>query len=140
MARNWFVQPERVRLDLGDGYWIDVKKELNVGELRSAGQAAAGAVNPEGWFRPNLEMAGLAQIVAYLIDWNLTDAQGKVPPIEGNDAAKLAAIKAMPQRLLNLLDSAIEQHILATMETDEAQKKMTTGAADSEVILPFAKP
>jgi hypothetical protein len=140
MARCRFVQPDKVRLLLSEGYWIEVKKQLSVGEIRDAGQAAAGAVNPEGWFKPNLQMAGLAQIVAYLLDWNLTDAAGKVVAIEGNDTAKLAALRQLDTASFNEVDAAIETHILAQMVADEAEKKMTRGDEDSAVTLPFVKP
>jgi hypothetical protein len=29
---EWFVEPSVVRLDIGDGHWLDVKRELTVGE------------------------------------------------------------------------------------------------------------
>lgn len=134
MARSLFVQPKTVRIELSDGYWIKVKERLSVGEIRKAGQDAAGVMTADGGFRPNIEMAGLAQILAYLVDWNF-DNNGQVVEIAGNDAAKLAAVRQLDISIFQELDEAIGKHIERVVAETEAEKKTSGGVTNSEATL-----
>lgn len=137
MARSLFVQPKTVRIELAGeytGYWIAVKERLSVGEIRKAGQDAAGVMTADGGFRPNIEMAGLAQILAYLVDWNF-DNNGKVVEIRGNEDAKLAALRQLDVGIFQELDDAVGKHIDRVVAEIEAEKKTSGGVQNSEVTL-----
>src|SRR3990172_11675596 len=97
MGRCRFVQPDTVRLTISDGDWIDVKKRLSVGEKRKAEASIVADVRPDGRVTPNLEMmGGKAQVLAYLLDWSLRDAQDRPVKIE-TDAKRSAAIDQLDE-------------------------------------------
>jgi hypothetical protein len=72
-----FVSPAIVRLPLSGGDWIEVKKRLSVSDERESMQQIMGEVGPDGWRRPNVKMIGIAEVLAYLVDWSFRDAQGQ---------------------------------------------------------------
>lgn len=109
MGRCRVVQPDIVRLPLSDGDWIEVKKDLTYGERTAASSAVIGEVKADGWMRPHLEMATLAQITAYLIDWSLVDTGDKRIPIV-TEAQKLAALKSLDDGSVDEIAKAIEAH------------------------------
>ena len=82
MARNRFVTGETVRLDLSDGDWIEVKRELSFGEqqeLMAVGVRVAG-----GFDNPTMDMniaeAHIFSLLQWLVDWSFTNDKGiKVP-------------------------------------------------------------
>lgn len=124
MARCRFVQPETVTIQLSEGYWIEVKKRLSVGEERYVMAQALGAVNvQDGTRKPNLEVLGMGEVAAYLVDWNFTDVKGKPVPID-SEAAKLAAIKGLDDETYDEIDKAIDAH-KAAMEREIAEAKKT---------------
>ncbi len=98
------VKPETVKLDLPDGEWIEIKKELNYGEQAemSASAMRGGKLNPTtGYIEPDSETFASfasAKIVAYMIDWSLKDDNGKSVPysaemLKALDVASVAAIR-----------------------------------------------
>lgn len=103
-----FVRPETTRIDLGDGHWIDVKRELTVGEMRKVAAAAQG----------DLTLAGLHYIAAYLVDWSLLGLDGQPAALEPQ-SAKIAALEALSQDAYAAIDEAIGKHKKAV----DAEKK-----------------
>lgn len=75
----WFVDPDVVQLDLGDGLWLKVKKELTVGESMAVQQALIKSVRADGRVEPDLSQIWKANICAYIIDWNLERHGKRVP-------------------------------------------------------------
>ena len=118
MARVRFVTPEKVRLHLADGEtWIEVKKRLTVGESRQAVTSFVGKYNADGSRTPNLDTLGMGQTLAYLLAWNLRDAEDR--PV----AVSLDAIKQLDPRDYAEIEAAIDKHI-ADVEADAiAQEK-----------------
>jgi hypothetical protein len=102
-------------------------------------QAASGTVDPQGLFRPNVSMAGIAQIIAYLVDWNLTDVEDKQVRID-TDVKRLAGLRALDTETFDEIDRAIEQHILAVDAEDQDKKKRNAGETASGVTSPSAEP
>jgi hypothetical protein len=132
MARCRFVQPEAVRVPLSEGDWVEFKKRLSVGEEREAFQAVVGEVNPEGWRRPNMKMMGIAEVVAYVVDWSFKDAQDKPIP------ASADAIKQLSPDDFKEIEQALERHIASVEAEDAARKNDQGGKSKSEVISPSA--
>jgi hypothetical protein len=116
MGKNRFVQPEVVRLELSEGDWIDVKKRLTVGEERKAFQSVVGEVNPEGWRRPNVEMVGVSEMVAYIVRWSLRDAQDIPVPVSAD------TIKGLEIDDFKEIEKAIERHVAAVEAEAQALK------------------
>ena len=130
MGKCRFVKPEIVRIDLSDGDWIEVKKRLSVGEERQAFQAIVGEVNLSGWRKPNVEMIGMAEILAYLVDWSFKDAQDKPVKIS------IDALKALDPDSYLELEKAIETHRSTQDAEREAAKNVRDGANESSSISP----
>lgn len=100
-----FVQPDVTRIDLGDGEWIEVKRELTAGEQRRAMTSMIGRIDLKGSVTPNLDMLGKAEVLAYLVDWSARDAADKPVPLteDALDALAPASYKAIAE--------AVEAHI-----------------------------
>jgi len=124
-------------LPLSDGDWIEVKQRLTVGEKRDAMQVASGTVTPDGSFRPNVSMLGVAQIAAYLVDWSFVGPDDKVVVID-TDQKRLAALRALNSATFDEIDAAIEQHILAMDAEDKDEKKRARGKGPSAATSPSA--
>jgi hypothetical protein len=128
-----FVQPEIVRLDLSDGDWVDVKKRLTVGEERAAFQAIVGEVNSTtGWRRPNVEMVGVAEMVAYIVRWSFRDANDL--PV----AVTVDAIKQMDSESFAEIEKALEKHIAAVEAELTAAKNVQGGKTATAATSPSA--
>lgn len=133
---SWFVRPETVTLPLSEGQWILVKKRLNAGEQRAtfARMYLAGV---DGTLKVNPLQTGLAQITAYLLDWSLTDDEGKPVVIRDTSVESLTAIlnNLAPARFKEI-NTAIDQHVEA-METDRtAEKNAQAGETSAPKISP----
>jgi hypothetical protein len=127
-----FVIPESVRIDLKDGpngekNWIEVKKELTVGEekkFRAAGMknvrpgADASAIEID-WS----EMA-IARVEAFLVDWSATRPDPKNKDKNVAVPVTVSAIKSLSAEDFEEIDTAIQQHQAAQAEL----KKVTTGS------------
>lgn len=120
---NWFVTPEKVRLPLSDGQWIDIKKQLNTGETQEMYRHmrdASGVIDTS--------KIRLAKVSAYFLDWSLTDRS--VPdagPIEDS-------LKNMhPLYFGDLFDAVLAHEKSIEAEYDEA-KKLKAGETPSSAI------
>lgn len=129
-----FVQPDMVRLALSDGDWIDVKKELTIGERRKVMASVVKEMRQDGRMTPDLEMIGKGQILAYLVDWSFTDAQDKRVPID-TDAKKLAAIDGLDEASYKEIEEAINAHddamkLAKNGQGGESQPSATSSSAE----------
>lgn len=131
-----FVRPDTIRLPLADGDWIEVKRRLSSGETRDL-YARLYKPGPEGKLTTDPFQSGLAQVVAYLIDWSAVDEAGRPIVIRGLSVPDL-------ERVLNMLDvesfadirEAIERHEAAMVEARTQEKKRRTGATDAAATSP----
>jgi hypothetical protein len=128
MGRNRFVQPDTVRLDLSDGDYIDIKKELNAGENRRVfgrlvkDMRAGEAVTLEP------EQVGLTKIVEYLIGWSFTDNDGR--PVDLSEGA----INNLDQDTYREISDAIDSHEAKVIGERLARKNGKAGTLPSEAI------
>jgi len=135
MGRNRFVQPETVRLDIGDGDWIEVKKRLTSGEARRAYTGIIKNATQDGKFAFDMNVLGRQELLAYLVEWSLIGLDGKRVPID-TEARKEAAVDALDQDDFKTIDDAVTAHI-AAMEAERADaKKLRDGANTSSAISP----
>jgi hypothetical protein len=129
---DWFVQPERVRLDLSGGQWIVVKRRLNYGELRHKVERMTRR-GPDGQPEFDAIKAGVAIVTAYLLEWSLSapfrSAGDLEPLLDSLDPERFREIR-----------TAIETHELAQAEAREQEKKRLAGAngAGATSASPFA--
>lgn len=117
--RTWMRRPEKVRLDLGDGYWLDVKKHLTAGEHRSM---LAGMMREDQESISSVKV-GMSQILAYLLDWSITDLDGKVVAIAGQPQNVVeGAVNALDVDGFRDILTAIQSHAEA-MKLERAAEK-----------------
>lgn len=105
-----FVQPEIVRLDLSEGDWLDVRRELSTGEARRAMARTIKSMRADGRIEPDLEMLGRAEIAAYLVDWSFVDANDKRVPCTD------AALDNLTQDAYAEIETAVRAHMAAVEE------------------------
>lgn len=127
-----FVRPAEVRLPLSDGDYLIVKERLNVGD---AFERTARMLKPDGREIDPLKY-NLATVQTYLLDWSLTDDDGRLVSIRDQPPEVVTAT------LLNLEEDdfreiveAIEAHE-ARVKAAREEKKLRTGAPPSEVPSP----
>jgi len=137
MARRCrVVVPSSRRLPLTEDYWIEVKDRLNVGE-RNEARAIAINVTPNGVLVPDLKVAGLAEIAAHLVDWNITDPGHKVIDIDGVTLSdRLAALGRLDQDTMDEIEAAFARHEEAMKAAREAEKNSQDGEKTDAEISP----
>lgn len=118
-----FVRPDTVRLTLKNGDWIEVKKELTVGEdrrFRAAGlkRLSGSPGSQSASVDVDWEAMALARVEAYLTDWSAKDANGK------DVSVTPSAIRNLASEDFEEIDQAIQTHIEAMAD----EKKVTAGA------------
>jgi hypothetical protein len=127
---SFYRKPEEVRLDLGDGEWLLVRKYLTAGEERRTHKRVMKA-NPEsGRFEADLEQLGIAEIIAYLIDWSITDVDDK--PIRILDAPYdfvYAALGNMDSEGYKRIVEALKLHVGAMALARDQEKKVPDGVS-----------
>jgi hypothetical protein len=125
MARNPFVKPDTVRLELTGGDWLEVKKRLTAGEYRErlAREYTADAIS--GRMALDMRQAGFALIVSYAVGWSFIDAE-KAPVPFSEDALKAVDIDTFREIL-----QAVEAHDAADEAARSAEKNERAGATVS---------
>ena len=112
-------------VDLGDGFWVEVKTHLSHGETKAAKralmQATMRVVDDEQETSAKIDMVEYQQAKAFaaIIAWNLTDNEGNVLPLTPDDV-KLAS--------LDLMDDEDFDAVMAVVEGIKEKKK--GGASD----------
>jgi hypothetical protein len=125
-----FVKGDTVRLQISRGDWLLVKKELNAGEERDmfALTATARTFKHGDRIELRIDRLGLATLVQYLVDWSLTDDDGKPVVIRGADPE-------LVMETLNNLDvdsfREIQAAITAHQETIDLEKKLQVTGSES---------
>ena len=108
-------QPEQgeIKIDLPtDDDWILVKAWLSWGETNDAHARLFKTIN--GATVPDYSMVEDTQIVAYLLDWSLTDAQGAPIVVRRKPVdTVLAALRGLTQRKGKEVALAVAAHIAA---------------------------
>ena len=120
MPRNRFVEPETVRLELSDGDWIEVKKELTYGEEQRLTGAAMTSMNVQSdadrvkaktadgeGVRVNLENERYAVLRFYtwIAEWSFTNKHGKHINVSRESISNLIASDA------HEIDTALSAYI-----------------------------
>jgi hypothetical protein len=116
MARNRFVQPNTVRVDLTEGDWVELKEQISYAEaqrlygamVRTWPQSAFGVGDPTGDDSKDvgIDMARFAILrqQTWLTDWSFRDDQDKPVPLTR------AAIENLDTETASEIDAAITAH------------------------------
>jgi hypothetical protein len=138
MARNRFAVAEIDRLPLSDGDFIDVKRQLTVGEEKDVSLLAMKEISQEDGsvkFRGDYQLMPFAKAVIYLVGWSFHNAKGPVK-LEDEQKKRLAQLRALDTESWEEIQTAIEQH----EEKIADAKKPQGGTSDTETSSASAAP
>jgi pectin methylesterase-like acyl-CoA thioesterase len=122
-----FVRPETVTLTLENGDRLIVRKRLSAGQQR-ARLARCYVTAPDGATRLNGLEIGRATMLAYLVDWTITD-EGEPVPIRGLSEDELAAVvDNLEGPDFREVREAIEAHERREADAREDEKKTAVGS------------
>lgn len=123
-----FVEPATVRLDLGDGDWIEVAKELSNFEIKQMRTAGLTYMQGDRASEDEVKLGvawskmAFARVMAWVKDWNAKDAQGRPLPFNQE------TVKQLSEDDFNRIEKALNAHI----EAQESEKNATAGEKKSE--------
>jgi hypothetical protein len=135
-----FVKPETTTLKISRGDTLTVKRRLNSGEQRAA-FARMAVAGVDGQRRIDSTEVGRSLMVAYLVDWSLTDDDGKrveiadLPP----DAVASVLDALDPESFVEIRE-AIEAHDASIRAEREQEKNGQGGGKESSAISPSPEP
>jgi hypothetical protein len=128
-------RPATDRLELTQGDYLLVKQDLTAGEYRELLRASTRPVTmtTATGATPTLELdpvaAGVALVVAYLLDWSFTDVDGKKIPIADQPPAVVkAALDYIDSDAYMEVQQAIQRHQAARAAQLAEEKKTRSGA------------
>ena len=125
MGSSRFVKPETVRLFISQGDWLLVKRRLTAGEQRHVFARLVRTAGLNEKF--DVSQAGLANVLAYLIDWSFTD----MPIRDQPENVVESALNALdPDDYAEVL-AAIRAHEEAITKERTEEKKLQAGASES---------
>ena len=134
-TRSRVVTPDTARIEISDGDYLVVKKRLTHGE-RQEMFARKYLADGQG-ARLNLHTIGLDFVLAYLLDWTLTDLNGSVIPIRGaGPDALLSALDALDPEKVDDIKTALEAHVEQMQRDRTAEKNGPAGATGSAATAP----
>ena len=111
-----FVVPELVKIDLPGGDWIEVKKELTVGEEKRYRTAALRRTYNVGKGDEELQidwgLMAFARVEAYVVNWSASQPFSR------------SALEALASEDFEAIDDAVQAHIAA--RTEEKKARSTT--------------
>lgn len=135
-----FQKPEVSILKISDGDTLTVRRRLNAGETRAA-LAQMTTPGEDGTLRLDTLRHGLATMVAYLVDWSLTDDDGQVVVIRDQPIEIVtAALDALDTDSYEEVRDALLSHDVAVRKESEQAKKDRAGANGSSAISPLPVP
>jgi hypothetical protein len=77
MPRQAFVEPSTVKLELAEGDWVEVKRELTYGEQLQL-QESSSETDEAGKYHLDVSNFYVNRMVAWVVDWSFEDADGAV--------------------------------------------------------------
>lgn len=131
---KFFASEETETLDLGEGYWVELKKELDYGEESELeGAAIKAGLGPDG--TPKMEFSLKQQrtllLALYVTDWNLQGPSGKTIAIPTNFDRRLALFSRLDVRTAKTIAGRIERIRKLGGLPDEISLKGLEGAEEN---------
>jgi hypothetical protein len=130
-----FVKPDTVTLPISDGDTITIRKRLTNGERRAMfARMYKDGVTP---MRLDTWATGLSMVVAYLLDWTLTDDAGERVRLRDAAGVPLAAdelaviVDGLDWDSFVEIKDAIEAHVTALGDDLVEEKKVPATATAS---------
>jgi hypothetical protein len=119
VSESWFVEsePATVRLDLSDGQWIEVKREISYGERERLNASALGKLSVnrggggsvEAGSEVGLDLAtyNVERIVVWVAAWSLKYPDGRPVRVSRD------AVRALRPERAQEIQQALDRHIEA---------------------------
>ncbi len=127
-------RPETCRLPLSQGDWLLVKKHLTAGEQRRIFSRMYRSLGT-GIVEVDPLQTGLSKMVEYLLDWSITDGEGRPIVIRDQPVeVVVAALEAIDPEDFQEFLTAIDTHDAAMAEARAQEKKLRNGAPASSAI------
>ena len=127
MARNRFVVPNTVRVELSDGDWVELKDRLTYGEQQRLASSALTRMTNSGGADAGIELDfenhSLMRMETWLVDWSFVGLNGKPVSITR------AAIAALDPDTAAEIDAAITKHVEEIEAAKNAVEKPGSAAA-----------
>lgn len=126
--------PETIKLDISNGDWLIVKKHLTAGEQRRIikGTVQMMAAGQEPVFDP--VAADMGFVLAYLLDWSMTDLEEKQIPIRNQPENVItSALESLPFDDYTEIVNAIQAHDVRMKAERDAEKNARTTVSKSLV-------
>lgn len=149
--RSYFASEETVTVNLDDGIWVELKKELDYGEESELeGAAIKAGLNPDGSAKMEFSLKQQRQLMLalYLVDWNLPGANGKVVALPESLARKQEVVGRLSSKAarqivgwitrLRAEAGAVDQ--ISLKEAEGAEADPTEPGAASATATPSASP
>ena len=133
-------KPATDRLALSEGDFLVVKRDLTAGEYRELIRASTKPVTVSATGSPALELdpiaAGVAMVMAYLLDWSFTDADGRRLVIADQPPAVVkAALDHIDADAYMEVQRAIQDHQAARDAALADEKKTASGPSAPDRTL-----
>jgi len=133
MGSSWFVEAETDRLDLTDGNYLIVKRELNLEEERRVLNRQLKTMTLGTMPELDPEQVGLTQLFEYVVEWGgpaFADKQGRTLPFSESAVSNLHPSK------FKIISDALAAHIAVQDKRRDAEKNDTTDAINSGPTSP----
>lgn len=137
-------RPATERLEISDGDYLLVKQDLTAGEYRALLRASTRPVTvtamTAGMPAPKMELdpvaAGVAMVLAYLLDWSFADAEGqKIAIADQPPAVVQAALDYIDSDAYMEVQQAIQKHQATRAAQLAEEKKTRSGPTTPDAIL-----
>lgn len=119
MSRNRFVSPESVRLDISDGDWIEVKRQLTYQEEQELIGSVIASMRPGKELKlesgPDYARAQIERLALWLLDWSFRDGSDRPVPVNRD------AIGVLDPDTAREIDAALDRHLGAMAEAKKAR-------------------
>jgi hypothetical protein len=128
MGRCRFVDPVVVRVDLTDGDWIDVKRDLTTGEQRAMFAQMRSRDRPGAIATIDPSLVTTARLMAYVVGWSFRDRDDRPVPVS------VGALDSLDTRTFGELRDALDAHEAARDRAlDDEKKSLTTSIASDPI-------
>lgn len=130
------VVPATIKIDLSWGDWILIKRQLNHGEQTDM-FARLYTAGLDGSLRANPLSVGMAQVTAYLLDWNLLGLDEKPMLIRDQPLSVVESmLRSLSPEDFAEIANAIHKHIAAMDEERAALKNPKGGRTELPATSP----
>lgn len=147
---SFFTSEETETIELGDGFWVEVKTELDYGEENELEGAAIRAQIGMGGATasPTLEYSIRNQralmLALYITDWNLTDGRGKPVSLPDSLPRRQLVVERLRTRWARTIVARIEQlriranavDVVSLTDVEDAAADPTVPGVASESATP----